>query len=205
MTSNKNANNGHIYFKGEKPSKRVEQSLFTRSMETDQIATAKIVRNSPLTQEFTPLGYNREAILDRVARADFWNFNVALNPNHVEEYSPTGHIDFEHFARSATTVNGTNSNMFIWDSIPELENFPVSGHPEEVSQQYVLYNVEPAWIAQPKKKLHIHAQAVPTAYGSKTNTSKSQTVVYQTPVTSVQEAISGTSIFKRLKTWLVGG
>jgi len=197
--------NAHVHFVGEKPDKRVEQSIFTRKQETDQIATAKIVRNAPLTQEFTALGYNRENILDRIARADFWNFNVALNPAHVEEYSPTGHIDFEKFARSATDVYGTNSNMFIWDNIPELENFPVSGYPEEVQQQYVMYNVEPAFLSATKKNLHISQQSIPTAYNAIAPTSKAQTVVYQTPVTALAQAASGVRMLQAIKKWLVGG
>lgn len=181
------------------------QSVLTRQQETDQIHTAKIVRNAPLVQEFYPLGYNRENILDRIARADFWNFNVALNPAHVEEYSPTGHINFEQFARSVTASYGINSNQFIWDNIPELENFPVAGHPEEVAQQYVMYNVDPAFLSATKKSLHISQQSVPVAYGTPTHTSKTQTLVYQTPVSALYERASGASILQSVKKWLVGG
>lgn len=199
-----NVHSGLMHFSGEKPAQRVEQSFFTRKQETAQIATANIVRTIPPTQEFMPLGYNRENMLDRIARANFWNFNVALNPAHVAEYNKNGHINFEQFARSATDVYGINSNQFIWDPIPELENFPVSGHPEKVSQQYVLYNVEPGYVRSTKKALHISQQSIPTAYNAVAPTHKSQTVVYQTPVTQLQEAMSGMSIFKRIKTFLVG-
>lgn len=193
----------HYY--GEKPAETLGASLPTRAQETNQIHTANIVRNAPPTIEYMPLGYNRENILDRIARADFWNFNIALNPAHVEEYSPTGHINFEEYARSVTLSYGINSNHFIWDQIPELENFPVSGRPEEVSQQYVLYNVEPAFLAATKKNLHISQQAVPTAYGTPNQTSKQQYVVYQTPVTQLASAVAGTSWLQKIKTWLVGG
>lgn len=204
---NKPELNGHakVHYRQETPTEIAQGIPATsKSMETNQIHDVQIVRTAPPTQEFMPLGYNREAIIDRVARANFWNFGVSLNPAHVEEYSPTGYINAEQYARSVTEMYGVNSNHFIWDQLPELENLPVSGHPQEVQQQYVMYNVEPSWLASAQKSLHIHAQSTPTAYNAITNTSKSQTVVYQTPVTAIQEMISGSSAFKALKTWLVG-
>jgi hypothetical protein len=194
-----NINEPHILYK---------QPVATRTQETNQVATAKIVRNTPPTQEFTPLGYNRENILDRIARADTWGFNVGLDPNFVEEYSPTGKIAFESYVRSISPVNGIASNNFIWDPIPELENFPVSGFPNQVSQQYVLFNVKPTWQEKALNKVNVHAQSVPTAYNTATNTTpqvKGATYVYQTPITEIQNNISGLSFFQRLKQILFGG
>lgn len=200
----RSAKNTVSHYIGEKPVETVANHV-TRKEETDQVRTAQVVRNVPLSTDFMPLGYNRENILNRIALSGFFDFRCGINPNLEEEYSPTGHPNDEQFVRSVTVSNGINSNQFIWDAIPELENFPVSGHPEEVSPQYVLYNVEPEWLAATKKTLHIHQQAVPTAYGTQTNTSKSQTVVYQTPVTTIQQMASGSSILQKIKQWLVGG
>lgn len=191
------------HYVGEKPVETAVNHI-TRSQETDQIHTAKIVRTVPPTQEYMPLGYNRENILDRIARADFWNFNYGLNPAHVAEYNKDGHINFEQFVRSTTDSYGINSNQFIWDAIPELENFPVAGKPKEVAQQYVLYNVQPEWLATGQRKLHIHQQAVPTAYNVQAPTTKQQEVVYQTPVTSLVSSLQGASWLQKIKTWLVG-
>jgi hypothetical protein len=192
-----------VHYRKESVTEQVE-SLPTKRLEQSQINDVNIIRTRPPTQEFMPLGYNREAILDRVARGDFWNFNVALNPAHVEEYSPTGHIDFEGFARSVTKMYGTNTNMFVWDQLPELENLPVAGHPEETQQQYVLYNVKPSWKDKAEKTLHIHKQSAPTAYGAYTDTSKQESVVYQTPVSAIKEMLTASGPFQALKTWLVG-
>src|SRR6267154_202959 len=176
----------------------------TEGIEVDQYKSTHIIRNRPLTYEFMPLGYDRDWWIERYASANFWNFGPSLNPAHEQEYSPTGRIDAEGYARSVTKSNGINSNQFIWDSIPELENFPVSGHPEKVSQQYVLYDVEPYWVGQSKKSLHISTHSAPKAYGVFTDTSKSQTLVYQTPVTTLQDNLNKSSVWQRIKNFMIG-
>lgn len=176
----------------------------TRAMETDQIKSARIIRNAPLTQEFMPLGYNRANILDRVADASFWGFNYGLDPRYAEEYGRDGKINFENFVRSVTVSNAINGNQFIWDPMPELENFPVSGFPEQVSQQYVLYNVEPTWFDRTLQTMHVHKQAVPTAYGAANNTQKPTSYVYQTPVTQLASNVGGSSLWVKIKTFFVG-
>lgn len=178
-----------------------------RGLETNQIKTASIVRTSPPSQEFMPLGYNRENILDRVARADFWGFNVAIDPNFVgsQANGQNRPVNFEQFARSITVSNGINSNQFIWDPIPELENFPVSGFPEQVSQQYVMYNVQPGYVQQAMSAMHVTQQSVPTAYNAASPTSKQATYTYQVPVSDLVNSMSGSTFFQRLKKVLFGG
>lgn len=187
----------------EKPVENAAMRI-TRSEETDQIKTADIIRNSPLTQDFMPLGYNFAGVANHVARASFWGFGVSLSPDFEEAASKTGKINAVDYQRSTTKAYGLNNNQYIWDQIPELENFPVSGYPNQVQQQYVLYNVEPEWLASSKKKMHVHQQAVPTAYDATIPTQKPTSVVYQTPVASLMTRVQGSSLLGKLKSWLVG-
>lgn len=186
--------------------KHTISSPVSRGMETSQIKDVQVIRNQPPTQEYMPLGYNFSGVADRVARANFWGFNVGLDPHFVESDSTgnTHPIQFEKYVRSTTDSYGTNSNQFIWDPIPELENFPVSGFPEQVSQQYVLYNVKPGYVRSAKQAIHLKAQSTPTAYSAPVNTSKSQTVVYQTPLNDLSKAASSNSLWNRIKRVLVG-
>lgn len=188
------------------PEKPVENAamMVTRSQETDQIKTADIIRNAPLTQDFMPLGYNFNGVVNHVARASFWGFGVSLDPNLKEAASKTGKINATEYQRSTTKAYGLNNNQYIWDQIPELENFPVSGYPNQVQQQYVLYNVQPEWLASTQKKLHVHQQAVPTAYNATIPTQKPTSIVLQTPVASLMSRVQGSSLVSKLKSWLVG-
>ena len=178
--------------------------MVTRSQETDQIKTADIIRNTPLTQDFMPLGYNFNGVANHVARASFWGFGVSLSPDFVEAASKSGKINAGEYQRSITKAYGLNNNQYVWDQIPELENFPVSGYPNQVQQKYVMYNVEPEWIANSKKKMHIHAQAVPTAYDATIPTQKPTSIVLQTPIASLTSRVQASSFFSKLKSWLVG-
>lgn len=167
--------------------------------ETNQIKQVNVIRNAPLSQDFTPLGYDKEHVLNKVARANFYNFGVSLNPETLP-----GKINAQDFVRSETYMYGINGNNFIWDSVPELQNQPVTGLPNEVSQQYVLYNVQPNFIDKSLSKLNIHQQAVPTAYNTTIPTNKQQQVVMQVPVTSVLKNIQQKSVFQRIKEFFVG-
>src|SRR6185312_10483343 len=109
--------------------------------ETNQIKEVNIIRNTPLSQDFTPLGYDREHVLNKVSRASFYNFGVSLNPETLP-----GKINAQDYVRSETYMYGINGNNFIWDSVPELQNQEISGYPNQVAQQYVLYNVKPNFI-----------------------------------------------------------
>jgi hypothetical protein len=167
--------------------------------ETNQIKQVSIIRNAPLSQDFQVLGYDREHIINKTARASFYDFSNSINPNLVP-----GKINTWDFTRSETRMYGINGNQFIWDNIPELENFPVSGLPNEVSQQYVLYSVNPTWPSKVASQMNIHQQSIPTAYNTTIDTSKQQQIVMQIPKSEVFNSVKKPNMFNAIKKFLVG-
>lgn len=170
--------------------------------ETHQIKQVKIEYTAPPVQEFQALGYDKQHVIDKTRSAAFyWQENTidaSLLPNG------TGHIDSNHFLMTETVQNGIYGNNLIWDPLPELENLPVSGFPEQTQQQYVLYDVNPPYPARVLSKAHIHRYSNPNAYGVWTSTEKPSEYVYQVPKSALIENMTGSSFLQKLKKWLIG-
>jgi hypothetical protein len=118
-------------------------------------------------------------------------------------------VHAQNWNRSMSVMTGTASNFYDWDRVVELENVPVSGQPEKVSQQYVLVQVNQNTYTQFAQAVRQVALTMPTAYGvPQSTTTQTGAPVYQVPraqAASVEaQATSGTTFFQWIKNQLVG-
>lgn len=165
--------------------------------ETDQIKEVAIVRNPGLTQDRQAMGYNRADALHKMQSAKFDDFRYDLNP-HLSK-----RVHDVPFQASTTYTYGTNTNVFIWDNLTQLKDFPVSGFPGQVSPQYTQYNVHPEWLNKKADSIRSHQIAQPKAYNVDISTTKRSNIVMQVPKSEI-EKYATQSIWSKIKYWLVG-
>ena len=103
--------------------------------------------NTPSIQQWnTPLGYDREEYQNKLNHG----LDSRVNLYHQEAfslYSP--HTNVQQLDYWGNKVQRA---AYIWDSIPELAKFPISGKPEDFSVQYVMVPVTPPSDAQKRAK-----------------------------------------------------
>lgn len=167
-----------------------------------------IARPIPTSMNFVPFGYDKQERLKKIAAITYYpelqNSINGINP----EILPPGRINPFSFNRSLSNTFALNTNVMIWDNLPELENLPIANNPSSMQQQYVSVPVRATTYMQLAQLVRNTPNNIPGANGTKTFTNKALNLVYQVPtaqIASIQaQANSGSNFFKWLWTSIKG-
>ena len=176
------------------------------SQEDSRQAHVRIVRQRAITQDYQPIGYDREEYMHKVNALTYWNYGVKEGNTIQPQLSNLIHAD--KWNRSMSNVGAITGNSFIWDPLPELANLPVNGHPEVVNQQWVQVQVRPSTYTKIATIARVTGLATPLAYGQKSQTAKPTAPVYSIDRSQLASAIGqaqgGSNFFTWVKNQLFG-
>jgi hypothetical protein len=178
------------------------------STEDSRVNTVRIVSQRALAYEQTPFGYDLPHRMD-VLKAITYYPELQNSINGINPDILPGRIDGYQFNKSLSNLFAVNTNVMIWDDVPELENLPVANDPSSMQQQYVSVPVRATTYQQIADTIRRTPNATPAANGIATATNKALNLVYQVPASqlaSIQaQAGNGSNFFKWLWTAIKGG
>jgi hypothetical protein len=167
----------------------------------------RVVAQHPLTQQSQPIGYDRDEWMHKVNALTYYNYG---NPQgNTIDPQLSNRIHPEKWNRSMSNVWALSGNVFAWSPVTELANIPTSGHPENVSQQYVQVPASGVLYSTVASTIRKSPTNTPIAYGQPQQTASNPPAVYQVPkadLASIKEQAGvGNNFFQWIVTVLTKG